>query len=329
MLSVRPMANLNIAMLGSQGYAKELGKIGTSTDITFYNLKRGDNTVTFIEPTKYPERLAPLFFATSLAKKAILVVENIDSTFGECAIMLQCLGVKEGYIVLRNYLTPEELKPLVKGTILENYPFLEDDPIEIRERLLKEAGCLENEPPSQEVPSCGSIPVDHFFNVKGIGAVILGLVSDGVLRKHNHLKLLPNEITVQVRSIQKHDDDFDWVCKGERAGLALKNVDVSELDRGVVLSSDQSIKGESSICARAELVEYWPHPIEEGMVLHLGHWMQFLPTRVMAVQNNGDWHRPTLTLELDKPLIFLPGDHAVIHYLEGGKLRVAGSLELN
>ncbi|MHC1631523.1 MAG: hypothetical protein ACXQT4_04425 [Methanotrichaceae archaeon] len=44
------MANLNVVVLGLQGYAKHLGKIGTSTDITFYNLKRGENTVTFIEP---------------------------------------------------------------------------------------------------------------------------------------------------------------------------------------------------------------------------------------------------------------------------------------
>jgi selenocysteine-specific translation elongation factor len=44
------MANLNVAVLGQLGYSESLGKKGTSTDITFYNLKKGDATVTFIEP---------------------------------------------------------------------------------------------------------------------------------------------------------------------------------------------------------------------------------------------------------------------------------------
>jgi len=46
------------------------------------------------------------------------------------------------------------------------------------------------------------------------------------------------------------------------------------------------------------------------------------------VRDDGDWRRPTLTLALEKDLVYLPGDTAVLHYLEGGKLRIAGSIEL-
>ena len=64
------MGNLTVAVLGKQGYSSSLAKKGTSTDITLYNLKKNENTITFVEPTRYPERLAPLFYACSLAKKA-------------------------------------------------------------------------------------------------------------------------------------------------------------------------------------------------------------------------------------------------------------------
>jgi hypothetical protein len=37
---------------------------------------------------------------------------------------------------------------------------------------------------------------------------------------------------------------------------------------------------------------------------------------------------PELTLTLEKPLVFSPGDHAVLTYLEGGKLRIVGTLAL-
>jgi len=59
------MGNLTVAVLGKLGYCSALGKKGTSTDITLYNLKKGEDTVTLIEPTRYPERLAPLFYACS------------------------------------------------------------------------------------------------------------------------------------------------------------------------------------------------------------------------------------------------------------------------
>ena len=70
------MSNLTVAVIGPEGYAQDLGKKGTSSDITFYNLKKGDNTITFLEPTRYPERLASLFFSVSLASRAILVVDG-------------------------------------------------------------------------------------------------------------------------------------------------------------------------------------------------------------------------------------------------------------
>ena len=68
------MGNLTVAVLGKLGYSSTLGKKGTSTDITLYNLKKGEDTVTFVEPTRYPDRLSPLFYTCSLAKKAIVVI---------------------------------------------------------------------------------------------------------------------------------------------------------------------------------------------------------------------------------------------------------------
>jgi len=84
------MGNITVALLGALDYGNSLGKKGTSIDITFYNIKKGEATVTLIEPTRYPERLAPLFYAVSLSKKAIVVVDEINATFGECLVMLQC-----------------------------------------------------------------------------------------------------------------------------------------------------------------------------------------------------------------------------------------------
>ena len=120
------MANLNVAVIAPHDYSKDIGKKGTVSDITLYDVKQGTDTVTLLEPTGYPDRLAPLFYTASMSDRALVVVEAIDARLGECMVMLHSAGVAKGYIVLRNYLTAEQLAPLIKGTVLENYQVIED-----------------------------------------------------------------------------------------------------------------------------------------------------------------------------------------------------------
>jgi selenocysteine-specific translation elongation factor len=301
-----------VVILGASDYGKEIGKKGTTSDLTFYNLKKGENTVTFIEPNRFPERIAPLFYAVSMAHKALLIVDQINPAFGEEVIMLDSIGLKEGIVILKNYLSREQIAPLIKGTVVDGYEFLEDD---------KNLSSPHN-------AETGTLPVDHFFNVRGIGTVVLGSLAEGSIKKHDVLTALPGKKTAQVRSIQKHDEDFDSAGVGERTGIALKGVEIEDLDRGTILTNDKSIKQVSSLEAKASIVKYWPAPLKEGMVLHIGHWMQYVPARVEAVSAGGDWHRPELKIKLDKMLVFRPGARAVLTYPEGGKLRVVGTIVL-
>ncbi len=319
------MPNLNVAVVGSPDYAKSLGKKSTTSDITFYDLKRDDVTVSMAEPTKYPEKLSSLFFATSLSDVAIVVVEQIGPAFGESVIMLDCVGVKKGYIVTKGHTTKEQIAPLIKGTVLEGYTVLDDDPIQLRERLLAQAGEVASTGTDDRV---GSVAVDHYFDVKGVGTVVLGCVSAGTIRKHDSVKVLPLGGEAEIRSIQKHDDDFESAVEGDRVGLALKGISVGELDRGTVLSNDGALIARRDITARAHLVKYWLNPVKEGMVLHIGHWMQFEPARVESVSSESDWRNPMINLRLQKDLVYPPDSRAVMTYLEGGKLRVVGTLDL-
>ena len=319
-----PMANLNVAVLGAPDYSKDLGKKGTASDLTFYNLKKADTTVTFIEPTRFPERLAPLYYAVSMAQKALLIVDQINPAFGEIVIMLDCIGLREGIVILKNYISREQIAPLIKGTVVDGYEFIEEDKNLLRERLLEDAAKVV----SPQDAATGTLPVDHFFNVRGIGTVVLGSLAEGSLKKHDVLMVLPGEKTAQVRSIQKHDQDFDTAGVGERTGIALKGIEVEDLDRGTILTNDKTIKQVSALQAKAKLVKYWPAPLKEGMVLHIGHWMQQVPARVEAATSEEDWHEMDLKLKLDKMLVYRPGTRAVLTYPEGGKLRVVGTIQL-
>jgi selenocysteine-specific translation elongation factor len=320
------MSNLTVAILAPPDYAKDLGKKGTVSDITFYNLKKGDATVTFIEPTRYPEKLSSLFYTVSISDRVILIVDEINASFGECVLMLQCAGKSSGYIILKNYITLDQLAPLIKGTVLEHYEVIVEDIVGLREKMLEISVKQTAHQKTNDAEGKGSVPVDAHFNVKGVGVVALGFVAQGSIKKHDTLTVLPIEKTTQIRSIQKHDDDADNAITGDRVGLALKNIESDDLDRGFVLTNDPAIKHATTISGKAQLIKYWPAPLREGMVLYAGHWMQFLPTRIEKITTDGDWRMPTITLTMEKALVYPPDARVVLHYLEGGKLRVVGSL---
>lgn len=318
------MANLNVAVLAPEGYAKDIGKKGTATDITFYNLKRGTTTLALIEPTRYPERLAPLYYAVSMSGCALLVIDRTDHLFAEKVLMLQSLDIRNGYIVLQNYLTEEEIAPFIKGTVLEEYQTLPDDPVLIREELYSFAATMHDTEPDVKAPSKGTVTIDHHFNVKGIGTVILGEVVSGFIRKHDILTLLPEKKNIQLRSIQKHDDEAEWATEGERVGLALKNIDAEQLDRGDVLTTDDDVKSSSEISGIVELVPYWKSPLPEGMVVHVGHWMQFITGKITS--SGGNPEKPIVSIDLEKEIVYIKGGKVVLHYLDGGKLRIIGTM---
>lgn len=320
------MGNLNIAVLGAKDYASKIGKKGTVTDMTFYDHKSGTDSFTLIEPSKYPEKLSSLFYSVAMSEFAILVVDKIDSFLGETIVMTDALGIDRGWIVLQNYIQPEQLKPLLAGTSLEGYEFKEDDPIKLREELIAMAKA-EAKAPGEG--TCGSCPVDSHFNVRGVGTVVLGSVIDGYFRKHDKMTVFPIKREVILKSIQKHDLDADDGVKGDHVGLALRGIESDELDRGYVVTTDSSVKMSRKVEGNVSLVKYWASPLKEGMVLHIGHWMQMVPCRIASVDNGDDFRTAKVEFDLESDMIHKPGDKAIIMYLEGGKLRVAGSIVLN
>ena len=319
------MGNLNIAVVGAKDYAGKIGKKGTVTDMTFYDHKAGTDSFTLIEPSKYPDKLSSLFYSVGMSEFVILVVDKIDSFLGETIVMVDSLGIDKGFIILQNYIQPEQLKPLLAGTSLEGYEYREDDPIKLREELIAMA---KSEGRKGGDGTCGSCPVDSHFNVKGVGTVVLGSVIDGHFKKHDKMTVFPIKREVILKSIQKHDLDADDGVKGDHVGLALRGIESDELDRGFVVTTDPSVKMTRSVSGKVSLVKYWPSALKEGMVLHIGHWMQMVPCRVTAVDNGADFRSADVTFELDSDIIHKPGDKAIIMYLEGGKLRVAGSVIL-
>jgi selenocysteine-specific translation elongation factor len=126
----------------------------------------------------------------------------------------------------------------------------------------------------------------------------------------------------QVRSIQKHDDDFDTAETGNRVGLALKNIEADQLERGMVLTNNPEFKTTSVIKGHLNFVKYWANPVNVGMAVHVGNGMQFITA---TVDNSKDGE---VEIGLQKPLAYKSEDKATVMYLNGGNLRVVGTVTL-
>jgi len=305
------MGNINVALLGSHGYGRNLGKKGTESDITFYNLKRGGNTVTFIEPSGYPEKLSSLFHSLSLADYVLFAVSEIDAYFGEMLLAVHYMGIERTAFLLQNYHTADEVERFLEEISLKKYEFFEDDAVKIREHFLSIASMRKS-----EEKEGGSISIDHFFNVRGVGTVALGTVVRGGIRKHDDALLLPLKREVHIRSIQKHDDDFDFASQGDRVGVALKNVESRELKRGDVITTENLFMRQE-MEVRTIKNRYWRGEIRKNTVFHIGHWMQFLPARMDGSK-----------IYTYKPLVYEKGAHLLVTHLDAGIPRIVGMAEV-
>ena len=103
--------------------------------------------------------------------------------------------------------------------------------------------------------------IDHVFPVKGIGTVILGIVSKGEVHTGQMLELTGNESLgkkVIIRNVQKHDRNFKKAYSGDRVGIALKgNISPKEINRDHVLATHGILKPYKKFKAEVFLNEYY------------------------------------------------------------------------
>lgn len=312
------------ALLGDLSARRELGKVGTQSDIHLHDYKDGDREVTVIVPERYPDKVQAVSYALLGADAACLVVAEVDARVGEQILAADAAGIRHGAIVLRNYLQPAEVAPLLAETTLEAWRvWTEEDWPAVRSHIA--------DAPVAPREGAAMVPVDHHFDVTGVGAVVLGVVKQGTVRKGETLWAWPDRVICPVRSIQVHDKDVPAAATGERVGLALRNTKADQLDRGQVLAPEdaplQAWKKGETVRLRVARTRFAKQPLGAGSVLHAGFGMQFVPLRLEA-----DAPAPGATAEvpavLEKGLVTAPEEHGVLWHVDAGRQRVVGRVQV-
>ncbi len=222
---------MNIAIVGSKGLAKSLGKQGTKSDLLLYNTSFQGKYFTFIEPDTYPEKISPLFQALNMSQYVVLyLTKDLEKQFlGECIIAIDMLD-KRGAIFLDG-VDEQQIKHFLGETRLKDFNIFNNEVDLMQEISSINFSCKEKP----------KVIVDHSFIVKSVGLVALGTVVSGEIKKYDKLKIYPSKKEVLIKSIQIHDKDYEKAYCFDRVGLALKGIEESDIERGSIISEDASV----------------------------------------------------------------------------------------
>ena len=301
------MKSINFTLIGDESIAKDLGKKGTSTDITIYDRKDSDTIRTFTCPTSFPEKLQTLFQAINMGEYVILYVTKLDKFVGEQILALDMLKKTQGLLCHSYDVDRTKLLEMVKGTVAEKYKI-----VGITE-LKKEIDAVQ--PVSKEGDT--KIVIDHCFDVKGVGTVILGRVDQGKVKQYDNLKLLPEGNDVLIKSIQMHDDTIAEAISPARVGLSVKGVTQSDIQRGDILCLPSSMKVSQEITLEYSQNKYFREEVHEGQTFLINIGLQTKAAKILSLN--------PMKLSLVKPAVFDEGDICVILKPESQTMRIVGS----
>jgi len=299
--------SVNYTLLGDESVAKDLGKKGTATDLTIYDRKDAGVVKTWTMPNGFPEKIPPLLQAINMGEYVIFHVSKLDKFTGEQIVALDVLKKTRGIITHTYDVDRDKLLTMIKGTVVEQYKMVDVGD------LKKEMDLLE--PVSQEGPV--RIPIDHCFDVKGVGTVILGKVAQGKVKAYDKLKLLPRGDEVLVKSIQMHDDPVEEASSPARVGLAVKGVVSDDVQRGDHLSLGEGITVAQEIALDYVQNKFFKDKIAEGQTFLVNIGLQTRAAKITSLS--------PMKISLNKPAAFVKNEICVILKPESQTIRIVGS----
>lgn len=299
--------SVNFVVLGDQEIAAKLGKKGTATDMTMYDKKESGAVRTWTFPNGFPEKIQPLLQTINLAEYVIFHVNKLDKFTGEQIVALDSLKKTKGILSHSYEVDENTLNTMIKNTVLANYTKVEPDKIKEEVDKLDQISKEGN----------ARVVIDHCFDVKGVGTVILGKVEQGKIKQYDTLKLMPSGAEVLIKSIQMHDDPAEEAESPARVGLAVKGVSPDQVGRGDVLCNPSSEITGTDLELDFAKSPFYKGDIAPNQMCLVNIGLQIKPAKFTSVS--------PLKLTLEKPAFYNKGDICVILKPESQTIRILGS----
>lgn len=224
------MGNIILAIPNDQELAARLGKKGSTNGVTFYNRKDGDSVFAILSPTNAEAKFNAVAEVLTMSDNVVVSTKNIDKLFGESVIGCSLLG-KSIVLTSDNDASAIMQRSGIQSMILDE------------SQILGHFGSAQRGGSGEPV-----VEIDHSFDVKGVGVILLGIVKSGTLRAHDELFFGTGK-KISVRSIQSQDQDIKEAGMNTRVGIAIRGAESGEISKGDILSKTE-MKKVSKVTAR-------------------------------------------------------------------------------
>ncbi len=316
------MNSLNFAILGDTSIAGNLGKKGTSTDISIYDKKTNDQIFSYCFSNTYPEKLQSLLQSIAISEYAILNITRLDSFLGEQILALDIFNLKRGFILYSFEIDIEKVKNIIRKTNLSSFQIV-DSLEQLKKHLseLKPVEYKENEVPRSDTSTAIDsvyIPIDHVFDVKGVGTVVLGSIKQGEIKTYDELEINPLNKPVVIKSIQMHDDPVNHSKKSSRVGLAIKGVSAKDISRGDIITSP----GFSKIINDSFQIKFTKNPFFKEDIIETQNYMISvgLQIRTVKIKKIGD----EIIIAPEKPIAYIKNNLCIVFSPDSKTMRIMG-----
>ena len=302
---------------------------GITIDLGFADLQLGDLRLGFVDVPGHERFIKNMLAGAHGIDVVALVIaadEGVMPQTREHFDICRLLGVSQGLVVItKSDLVDAEMLPLVEDETRElvSGSFLEAAPVvtvssktgagldQLKSTITEVAGHV----PPRSSEQVTRLPVDRVFSMKGFGAVVTGTLISGEIAEGDELELLPAGIAVRVRGTQVHGKPVAKAESGQRTAVNLSGVDVSQIERGMVLAAPRRLRPTQIIDARVSVLPTASRALRSRARVRVHTGAAEVLARVRVLDEAGEiviGQTAFVQFRLEAPVVALHNDHFVV-----------------
>ncbi len=220
---------------------------GITIDLGFTSLILNEYLVTLVDSPGHADLIKISASSVEIIDCALIVIDinkGPQIQTGEHLIMVESLNIENIIVILNkmDIFKGDKIEEVRKtrnffGTTSfgSNVPIFTVSAItkegfeELKEGMLIIINKLNLE---REIDGDVIFPIDHYFPIKGIGAILTGTLLSGQLKLKQTLEIIPIKSSGRVKSIQIFRQNVESAKAGDRIGINIKGIDLGKLFRG-------------------------------------------------------------------------------------------------
>ena len=245
---------------------KEERQRGITIDLAFRKFETPNRYFTIIDAPGHADFVKNMITGASQADAAILVVSGkkgemevgiaANGQTREHAYLAQTLGVKQLVVAVnkadvydysedRYNEVKESVGDLLKniGFKLKDVPFIPTSGMGM-ENLAKKSDKMswydgplieaidQFNLPEKPTGKPLRLPIQDCYSIKGQGVVPVGRVETGILKKGDHIVIMPTGYEGEIRSIEMHHEEIPQAVPGDNIGFLVRGLSKADASRG-------------------------------------------------------------------------------------------------